>query len=94
MSDKGIKVIGYQVFFEDLRQGMFMFNHTCNTTIAIKTDVFMDLYQGPVYTRRNPSGNKCPGKCLNKNMMSPCSDDCRCAFVSHIMTKIQEWNPL
>ncbi len=91
LSDKTIRVIGYQVFFEDLKFGLFLFNHSCNTTIAIDTALLLDLYDGPFFVDRKPDGRECPGRCLNKNILSPCSRECKCAFISEIMQVIKNW---
>lgn len=91
LSDKTIRVIGYQVFFEDLRLGMFLFNHSCNTTIAINANLLLDLYDGPFFFDRKPEGRECPGRCLNKNILSPCSRECKCAFISEIIQVIKNW---
>ena len=91
LSDETIRVIGYQVFFQDLKLGMFLFNHSCNTTIAIDTDLLLDLYDGPFFFDRKPDGRECPGRCLNVNILSPCSRECRCAFISEIMQVVKNW---
>jgi len=91
LSDKTIRVIGYQVFFEDLKLGMFLFNHSCNTTIAINADLLLDLYDGPFFFDRKPEGRECPGRCLNINILSPCSPECKCAFISEIIQVIKNW---
>jgi hypothetical protein len=90
LSDKTIEVVGYQVFFEDLELGLFLFNHSCHTTIAIEADLILDLYDGPIYLERKPGNRKCPGRCLNQNIVSPCSKECRCAFISEIMQIIKK----
>lgn len=92
LSDGSIKLIGYQVFFEDLKLGLFLFNHTCQTTIAVETSHFLDLYTGPFFTERKNPKKDCPGHCLNKNILSPCSEECKCAFVRNIIQAINTWN--
>lgn len=92
LSDKTVDVIGYQVFFEDLRFGLFLFNHSCNTTLSVDTELLMDLYDGPFFSERKPDSRKCPGRCLNKNILSPCSSECKCAFISEIIKIIQNWD--
>lgn len=89
LSDKTLQVIGYQVFFEDLKFGLFLFNHSCHTTIAVDTELLMDLYDGPIFSDRKPDGRKCPGRCLNENILSPCSRECKCAFIHEIMQIIK-----
>lgn len=92
LSDKSLEAIGYQVFFEDLKTGMFLFNHSCNTTIAMEAKKFLDLYDGPFYKeRKSNESRKCPGRCMNENIMNPCSNECRCAFVRELLQIINQW---
>lgn len=92
LRDETVTPIGYQVFFEDLKQGLFLFNHSCDTTIAIQTDYFLDLYPGPFHEGRVKSDKrKCPGKCLTQNFLSPCSDKCRCAFISKMIDILKKY---
>lgn len=89
VSDSSLEAIGFQVFFDNLRTGLFLFNHSCGTTIGIPAKHLMALYNGPELTGRDSDGRDCPGRCLNQNIMSPCSDKCRCAFISQIIREIQ-----
>jgi hypothetical protein len=92
LSDKSLEAIGYQIFFEDLKTGMFLFNHSCDTTIAMEAEKFLDLYDGPFYTeRKSNESRKCPGRCMNENIMNPCSNECRCAFVQELLQIINQW---
>lgn len=92
LSDPGIEAVGYQVFFENLKLGLFLFNHSCGTTLSVEADRLLDLYDGPFYPDRKPaSGRNCPGRCLNENILSPCSDECRCAFISKMLQILKQW---
>ncbi|MDD9304145.1 MAG: hypothetical protein HUK40_18070 [Desulfobacter sp.] len=92
LSDPAIEVSGYQFFFENLKQGLFLFNHSCGTTLSIEADLLLDLYDGPFHPDRNPaSDRKCPGRCLNNNILNPCSDECRCAFISKTLEILKQW---
>lgn len=93
LSDPDIEVVGYQVFFENLKIGLFLFNHSCHTTISVEADLLLDLYKGVFYPDRKPvADRKCPGRCLTDNILSPCSDECRCAFVSNILQILKQWD--
>ncbi len=94
LGDDAIKAMGYQVFFEDLKLGLFLFNHSCNTTIAVEAQSFLDLYDGPISPERKPDGRQCPGRCTNENFLSPCSDECRCAFISRLLEIIRNFKPI
>ena len=91
LADGEVEIIGYQVFFQNLRLGLFLFNHSCGTTMAVKAEALLDLYTGPVYRERKNDGRDCPGRCLNKNITSPCSEECRCAFISRIIQIVKGW---
>lgn len=92
MSDPAIKAVGYQVFFENLKTGLFLFNHSCQTTLSVDADLLLDLYDGVFHSGRKPDAQRnCPGRCLNENILSPCSDECRCAFISKLLEVINQW---
>lgn len=89
LKDPATKILGYQVFFNDLKKGMFLFNHSCGTTTAVHVRQFLDLLDTPLSSGRHPDDRECPGTCQNKNIMSPCSPKCRCAFISRLMEIIE-----
>ncbi len=92
LSDPDLEVVGYQTFFSNLKLGLFLFNHSCDTTLAIEADVFLDLYKGEYHDTRVPVKDvECPGRCLNKNILSPCSSKCKCAFVSTLLGTLKHW---
>lgn len=92
LSDPDIEAVGYQVFFENLKTGLFLFNHSCGTTLAVEAELVLDLYDGPFHPDRNSAEDRaCPGRCLNENILSPCSDECRCAFVSEVLRILSHW---
>jgi len=65
LSDLNVEVVGYQTFFSNLTMGLFLFNHSCSTTLAIEATSFMDLYKGTFHQERKPvKGRNCPGRCL------------------------------
>ena len=46
MTDENVQLVGYQVNFEALELGYFLFNHLkCESTIAIHAGLFRDLYE-------------------------------------------------
>lgn len=95
LSDPDISVTGYQTFFSNLKLGVFLFNHSCGTTLAIEADQLLDLYKGAFYEERKPvEGRKCPGRCLNENILSPCSETCKCAFISKLLDTLKNWEKI
>lgn len=94
MSDAEIVLIGYQVNFKQLEAGLFLFNHTasrCGTTLACPVKHFIDLYSGPIFSRRLAGTKDCPGYCLKQNLFQRCPAECECAFVREIMPIIRTW---
>jgi len=91
LSDPEIETIGYQVHFENLKLGCFLFNHTCKGTLTIPVDMFTDLYDGPVFTEKATVSDECPGHCLHRFNIEPCRAKCECAFVREIIQVIKDW---
>ena len=91
LGDPGISLVGYQVYFERLLEGHFMFNHTCRTTLALPAGRFRDLYDGPVFFEENTGSDTCPGYCLYSRELRPCPEKCECAFVREIVQIVRAW---
>jgi hypothetical protein len=85
INDPEIVTIGYQVNFNSLDLGFFLFNHSCKTTLAITAGKFKSLYTGEVYTENKKGTDECPGCCLRKDDMSRCPSKCECAYVREIL---------
>lgn len=84
-------MIGYQVDFDELMAGLFLFNHICGTTLAAKADDFQDQYDGPIFTERLIGTKGCEGHCLHKDDLRPCPAKCECAYVREIVQVILNW---
>jgi hypothetical protein len=92
LSDLSVKLLGYQVNFEALTLGLFLFNHmTCQDTIGIEVGEFADLHAGPVYHERKTGSDECPGYCLHHCELKPCPAKCECAWVREVMQKMRQW---
>lgn len=90
--DASTEMIGYQVNFDHLQLGFFLFNHlNCGTTLAIPAGVFKDLYNGPVYSERLLGTEQCPEYCVHENQLDPCPAKCECAYVREIIQKVRNW---
>ena len=90
LSDPSLEIIGYQVNFYHLRAGLFLFNHSCKTTLAIKAGEFFDLYDGPIFTERKTRGPDCPAYCLHESELHVCPAQCECASVREIIQIIKK----
>ena len=92
LNDSAADLIGYQVNFEHLHLGYFLFNHLdCGTTLGIHAAEFKDLYSGPVYEERLFGTEQCPEYCQHENQLEPCPAKCECAYVRDIIQIIRNW---
>ena len=91
LGDRDIEFIGYQVNFGELNLGIFLFNHSCKSTIALQAKHFIDLYEGQVFTERKTGTDECPEYCLHECELEPCPAHCECAFVREIIQIIKNW---
>ncbi|UCG05207.1 MAG: hypothetical protein JSV83_14935 [Desulfobacterales bacterium] len=92
LRDPNITLVGYQVNFEELELGLFLFNHeTCRTTMAIRAGLFKDLYKGPVFKERQTGFEQCPEYCLHQDILDICREKCECAYVREVLQKVRHW---
>lgn len=92
LEDPTTDLIGYQVNFEQLDLGFFLFNHLeCGTTLGIPAGKFKDLYHGPIFSERLTGTKDCQEYCLNKDQLDPCPAKCECAYVREIMQEVRFW---
>jgi len=94
IQDPAIQLVGYMPTFDDLVSGLFLFNHSCGTTLACRVGQFEHLYDGPMYRDNKTGGAECPGYCQNQTEFSPCPVKCNCAFVRDILNAIRQWPKL
>lgn len=94
LRDPLIKLIGYQVNFDRLNAGLFMFNHTqdsCMTTLSVPAGRFEDLYHGEIFHERLTGSEQCPGYCLHASSLQSCPAKCECRFVRDVMQVVANW---
>jgi hypothetical protein len=91
LADPDIIIIGYQACLDDIKTGLFLFNHQCKTTMALEVLKFDDLYNGPKYDTVLTKTDECSGYCLDINELSACSAECKYAYVRDIIQVIQSW---
>lgn len=92
LDDPDIWIIGYQVHFKELSEGLFLFNHLCDATMTVRAGVFIDLYGGPMFETRLAGTDECPGFCLVKQELRPCPAKCDCAFAREVIQMIKNWS--
>ncbi len=91
LEDPGLEVIGYQVDFEVIEHGLFLFNHhDCKTTLAVQAGKFKDLHHGPFFSERKTGSESCPDYCLRQNELQPCPAECACAWVRDVLQIIRQ----
>jgi hypothetical protein len=91
LADCGLQLIGYQVSFSELTAGYFLFNHSCEGTLAVLVEQFEDLHHGPIYQTRKTGTEECPEYCLHQEELARCPAECECAFVREIIQLVRNW---
>ena len=95
LSDPSLEMVGYQVHFKDLEEGLFLFNHhICKSTISVKSGKFKNLYDGPLFTENKSGSENCPEYCIYKTNLQACPEQCECAYVREIIQTIKNWPKL
>lgn len=95
LSDPAVVLVGYQVNFERLKEGLFLFNHelkTCGTSMAIAAGEFTDMHDGPIFSDiPHDTVENCPGYCEERSYLDPCNEKCECAYVRDVLDKVNKW---
>jgi hypothetical protein len=78
LADPDIEIIGYQALFKEIKDGLFLFNHMCETTLATNVIDFNDLYKGPVFD-------------MSLADLDACGAECKYAYVRDIIQIIKNW---
>lgn len=94
LSDPEVVTIGYQVHFESLKEGFFLFNHRrhgCQTTLSVQVAAFYDLYRGPFFQGRKTGTTECLGYCLHREELGACPAACECASVREVLQIVLTW---
>ena len=91
LSDRTVEFVGYQSWLPDPILGLFLFNHDCGTTLAIKAGEFEDLYQGPIYRSSLAGSKECAGYCHSEGETNACALECECAWVGQVGKLASDW---
>ncbi len=91
LSDADNELVRYQLDPEDLTAGVFLFEHLCKGTMAMRVSAFRDLYDGPIFATRATGGKDCPTYCLRQHNLEPCLAECECRYVRDIIQIIKDW---
>ena len=92
LADPQVIPKGYQVNFDNLEMGLFLFDHgVCGTTMTLFAGAFASLYDGTIWKTRLTGGAECPGHCLRSNELDPCPARCECAYVREVLNIVRTW---
>jgi hypothetical protein len=91
LADTRVEIIGYQVDFDDLSAGTFLFSHSCGAALSLSVRYFNGLYEGTIFTGRITGSHDCPEYCLYPDQLDKCSARCECAYVRNIIDIIKKW---
>jgi len=94
LADPDLLLAGYQVHFDDLEAGLFLFTHTqedCHTTLALVVKDFVSLSQRPILNKRTVQPAGCENLCMRQGAFDPCPIECECSWVREILQKIKGW---
>ncbi len=90
LQDKNLHIIGYEVSDDNLFDSLFLFNHNCGTTLAVKVGNFKDLYDGPVFPKRLNETDNCPDYCSHRSNLRPCPAKCKYTQAREIIKLFQK----
>jgi hypothetical protein len=82
-----VTFLGYQAFVRDGVLGLFLFNHVCATTLAIRADRFRQLHDEVVHG----VPEHISPMCLTKESGEPCPDACECGWANRVIDTIESW---
>ena len=92
LSDPQIKLLGYQVDFDELTLGIILFNHeVCFDTLGVRVADFADLQSGPIFSEKKNGSEDCPGYCLHECNLNRCPAKCECAWVREVLQRLSRW---
>jgi hypothetical protein len=91
LSDREVVLTKYQARFEELKLGLFLFQHSCGANLALTAGRFTDLYDGEAFTENLKGSETCPTYCLNEQEFKTCPNKCECAFVREVLSIIDNW---
>lgn len=91
LADPSLELAGYQVHFEELTLGLFLFNHACGTTLAVPAGDFRHFYDGTIFAERLTGTETCPRYCLHETELRRCPAKCECAYVREVLQIVHNW---
>ena len=93
LDDPDLTYNGYQANFGIIEQGLFYFTHeieACGSTMALKADMFLSLFQGKRYKENKQLSKECSRQCLDWKKLDRCEAHCEFAFVREVSQIIKD----
>jgi len=93
LDDPDLVFNGYQPNFGILEQGLFYFTHkhaVCGSTMVLKAEMFLSLYDGVRYCENRYMLPDCTKKCIDRRQLERCSAHCERAFVREVSQIIKD----
>ena len=91
LSDPSLTLVGYQVSFDELESGLFIFNHSCKTSLGIPVRAFTHLHDSPIFKEKPLGTGGCPESCLQPYNLDPCPVRCECVYMREVLQIIKKW---
>ena len=93
LNDSNIVMIGLMANNDNYKRGAYLFNHilpdgSCNTTIGLFVDNFLDMCSGEIYGQLKMGTDECSGLCVSIYELENCTAHCRNAIARIIMQEI------
>jgi len=90
LEDPFVCLVGLQINFKETESGHYLFNHIlesnrCNTTLAVKVEPFLSLYNGPMFREIKFGTPTCEEHCKNVADLDQCPVECKNAVARKIM---------
>ncbi len=93
LDDPELNFNGYQANFGITEQGLFFFTHenaVCGSTMALKAETFLSLFDGKKYQENKQQSEECSQKCLDPKKLERCPAHCEFAFVREVSQIIKD----
>ena len=90
LGDPCLKLLGYQSTFTMGQPGLFLFNHSCGSTIALEATTFEDIYDGDIYRHCEAHYSNHADYCCKADTGEKHVKTCVCQFATEMATTLQQ----
>lgn len=88
VTDGTLRVNGYQAVLDSPVDGIFFLTHECpgcHSTLAVPVTSFADWNVGTRPAHLNALQEGCPGHCVNRDDLEPCSAECCMRWIRDVL---------